>query len=461
MRLCRFPRRSAIGRALTLFFLGEALLTLICFVSVDRPPLSQRSHVVFAVSAIFAALTPLIANAAQLVPQPVLAIVFSGACAALAQGGLWAIVYLMTGVALDWLGGRPPRFDAVWNHWRTGFIKGAIYGALFIGLHSCRRARPAHPRGPRRRCSRYALVVGPAASAQLLFPLGMTVVGSADGTPPFFGRLDAAYRDPRAPVRGVVAGLGLALAYLGQSRLPSDDGARFLSMFAVGALCLRRRRPRLRRRERRRAASGQNCRAGGSTRWERAARRDRRGRASAGISTQPSSRSSSPSSGPTLTSTTALDGRALGDFVTYPIFNKYGMINLGQVAGGVRLLLGGVGGGRHQLVARGAAVLDQLRPPGRRAAAQSCGRSRISSARTGVEGLVEQAVRVLRWGLWMAPIINSFLRQSPDPSWYNQDGAVRTVVAIGADASQSRGKLPPVQPGAVHSACSPTTGCAF
>ena len=41
----------------------------------------------------------------------------------------------------------------------------------------------------------------------------------------------------------------------------------------------------------------------------------------------------------------------------------------------------------------------------------------------------------MRWGLWMAPIINTFLRQSPDPSWYNQDGAVRTLVAIGADIS--------------------------
>ena len=51
----------------------------------------------------------------------------------------------------------------------------------------------------------------------------------------------------------------------------------------------------------------------------------------------------------------------------------------------------------------------------------------------GLEGLFAQTVRVMRWGLWMAPIINSFLRQSPDPSWYNQDGAVRTLVSIGAD----------------------------
>ena len=47
----------------------------------------------------------------------------------------------------------------------------------------------------------------------------------------------------------------------------------------------------------------------------------------------------------------------------------------------------------------------------------------------GLVGLVEQAVRVLRWGLWMAPVINTFLRQSPDPAWYNQDGAVRSGAA--------------------------------
>ena len=46
-------------------------------------------------------------------------------------------------------------------------------------------------------------------------------------------------------------------------------------------------------------------------------------------------------------------------------------------------------------------------------------------------------MRVLRWGLWMAPVINSFLRQSPDPTWYNQDGAIRTGVAIGANATQT------------------------
>src|SRR5208337_1645389 len=129
-----FPAAVAIGRALTLWFLGEATLTLLYLVSVNRLPRSARTHALFAVSGAFAAVTPLVANAAQLVTQPLLAIVFSSLCAALAQGGLWAIVYLMTGVALDWLGGRPPRFDSVWDHWRTGLVKGAIYGALFMGF---------------------------------------------------------------------------------------------------------------------------------------------------------------------------------------------------------------------------------------------------------------------------------------------------------------------------------------
>ena len=44
-------------------------------------------------------------------------------------------------------------------------------------------------------------------------------------------------------------------------------------------------------------------------------------------------------------------------------------------------------------------------------------------------------IEVLRWGLWMSPIINSFLRPMGEPTWYNQDGAIRTVFAIVQDAT--------------------------
>ena len=432
MRRCLFPRRSRSAGRSTLWFLGEAMLTLICFVSVNRLPLSRRSHVIFAVSAIFAAATPLIANAAQLVTQPFLAIVFSSACAALAQGGLWAIVYLMTGIALDWLAGRPPRFDAVWNHWRTGLHQGRDLRRAVHGVHPHRRARPARCRASRALLSRFALVAGPLLGA-LLFPLGMTVVGSADGTPPFFGRLRAAYRDPRAPVRGLVVGLGLALAY--EADLAAfGGGARFLAMFAVGALSyggvdLAFDAASVALGERKRLQSWRLYALGlglggivaGALGWYFDSAQLQVVIAKFWAYADVNYRQS---------------GRALGDFTTYPIFNKYGAINLGEVAGGVRLFWAESVAGvinwslaaplfSINYVLLDAALQRSLRPIKNLVSPQ------------GVEGLVEQGVRVLRWGLWMAPIINSFLRQSPDPSWYNQDGAVRSLVAIGADVSQS------------------------
>ena len=426
-----FPAQVVIGRALTLWFIGEAILILISLVSVNRIPRSARTHALFALSGAVAAATPLFANAAQWVAQPLLAIVFSSLCAALAQAGLWAIVYLLTGVALDWLAGRPPRFEVVWEHWRTGFIKGAIYGALFMGLILIAALILSAPGAPSL-LDGGALIIGPLLGA-LLFPLGQTIVGSADGTAPFFGRLSAAYRDPRGPVRGLVVGLGLALAY--RANLAAyDGGARFLAMAAIGAL-----------------AYGGVDLAFGAWSVIRGERRKLPNWRLYGL-------------GVLLGALVAgalgwyfdtaqlhvvidkfwayadvnyrVDGRKLGDFTTYPIFNKYGSINLGEVAGGVRLFwTESVAGVINWSLAAplfsvnyvllDAALRRSLRPI----------KTLLSPA--GVEGLVEQGVRVLRWGLWMAPVINSFLRQSPDPTWYNQDGAIRTGVAIGSNATQS------------------------
>ena len=178
-----------------------------------------------------------------------------------------------------------------------------------------------------------ALLIGPLLGA-LLFPLGQTIVGSADGTAPFFGRLSAAYRDPRGPARGLVAGLGLALAY--RANLAAyDGGARFLAMAAIGALCyggvdFAFDAGSVIRGERRKLQSWRLYALGvllgglvaGALGWY----------------------FDTPQVHVVIDKFWAyadvnyrLDGRKLGDFTTYPIFNKYGSINLGEVAGGVRL----------------------------------------------------------------------------------------------------------------------------
>ena len=77
--------------------------------------------------------------------------------------------------------------------------------------------------------------------------------------------------------------------------------------------------------------------------------------------------------------------------------------------------------------------------------------------RAGMVGLTETMIQVLRWGLWMSPIIKSFLRPMGDPTWYNQDGAIRTLLATYHDAHHAAPT--PSGPGASRSSstCWPTT----
>ena len=277
-------------------------------------------------------------------------------------------------------------------------------------------------------CSATRALVAPILGA-IAFPLAQTLIGSADGTAPFFGRLRAAYRDARAWARGVVVGAGCWWAYAADvaHMWPS---VRFCLAFVVGAVAYAgvdalfdagRILAGERRRMQKARVYGLGVLLGGfvagSLGWYFDAAQIGVVWAKFWAYADVDYRAA---------------GRALGDFVTYPIFNKYGMINLGEVAGGVRLLyaesLSGVINWSFAapLFAINAvfltAMLDRSLTPIR---------GLLTGA--GAQGLVELTVRVMRWGLWMAPIINTFLRQSADPSWYNQDGAVRSLVAIGAD----------------------------
>ena len=229
-----FVAQVAIGRALILWFIGEAILILISLISVNRLPRSARTHALFALSGAVAAATPLFANAAQWVVQPFLAIYLFRLVWGAGPGG-------PVGDRLP-----PDRRCSRLARRPAAALRGGL-GALADRLHQGRDLRRAvhgpysHRRPDPERARRgvildgAALLIGPLLGA-LLFPLGQTIVGSADGAPPFFGRLKRAYRDPRGPVRGLVIGLGLALAY--RANLAAyDGGARFLVMAAIGALC--------------------------------------------------------------------------------------------------------------------------------------------------------------------------------------------------------------------------------
>jgi cyclic beta-1,2-glucan synthetase len=421
-----FQGQVAVGRAVVLFFCAEVMVQIYFFVGTGRLKRSPKLHALALLSAALGALSPLIANFAQTVTQPVLAIVVSTVVAALAQAALWSIVYVMTGMTLDLMNGRPPTFRETYGHWRTGATKGAIYGGVFMFLMLALAAPLREPAFVAFLKS-HALLLAPLAGA-LAYPLAQTLVGSADGTPPFFGRLRASYRDPRAYVRGIVAGTGAVWALtagLGEA----SGAARFGALFVVGALAysgvdLLFDAARIVSGERRKLQSWRVYVLGlviggivaGALGWYFDA-------AQINVVTS--------KFWAYVDVNYRLSGRPLGDYNVYPLFNKFGQINLGEVAGGVRLFysesLAGVINWSiaAPLFSINIALLSALFE---RSLRPIYG---LFSAH-GLASLAAQTVRVMRWGLWMSPIINSLLRQSPDPTWYNQDGAVRTMVAIGA-----------------------------
>ena len=112
-------------------------------------------------------------------------------------------------------------------------IKGAIYGGVFMFLMLV-VAAPLREPAVVAFVKAHAMMLAPFAGA-LVYPLAQTIVGSADGTPPFFGRLRQNYRDPRAYARGVVVGIGAAWA-LTAGLSEASGAARFCALFVVGAL---------------------------------------------------------------------------------------------------------------------------------------------------------------------------------------------------------------------------------
>lgn len=422
------PVNLVVGRSAVLFAFCEVALGLFRFLVAGRLTGDWRFHALLLGAALHAVMAPHMADLPVLLGwSSAIRAIVAVAAAATAQAGLWAIVYIVTGLAIDALNGTPPTYAAAYGQWHSGATKGLIYGGVFMGIVVGLDAILSMPGiVPLAQ----AFPIGPGLlGGALLFPLAQTLIASADGTPPFFGRLRASYRDPRSYLRGAVVGFGIALAFM--LDLPGQSGvARFVAGFALGAAAY--------------AGVDLGCDIAELARGRRVVRENWRvyalglllgGVVAGAIAWYLDA--------PQITVVAtkfwsyadlgyAASGRHIEPFTIYPLFNKYGTIDLGPSGNGVRLffnesLSGVVNWGiaaplfsinffvLAALFQRSLAPLKQL-----------------VSAR-GFENLVEQAVRVLRWGLWMAPVINSFLRQSPDPSWYNQDGAVRTGAATVAN----------------------------
>jgi cyclic beta-1,2-glucan synthetase len=425
---------TTIGRGATLFLINEIIAIGIAWLTDRRWPRNLRLHGLLGASAVLAVLAPWIADSGTVVrlSETPAFVSLLGVCAVtvVSQAALWGQTFLVTGILMDGLHGRRP--DRAWaeRHWLEGASKGAVYSGclmlllklidVFFGLPGLGDFAVDH-----------AMIAG-AVGGALVFPLIKTIVESFDGSPPFVFRLRASAATPENYFRGLVFGgvTGPVIASLADFDTTSY---RVLAGAGIGALTyggvdllwdlgaitrgLRRRFQPLRYYT---FGTMLGTAVGAALAWYFDPAQV------AAVTTKFGAY--------VTTHYVAASGPEAGEYIVYPLFSKWGAMDLGFVAGGAKLLFSESLSGvinwslaaplfSINLVFLTAAVQQNTRP------------IREIFSRAGVVALVEQAFRVQRWGLWMAPVIYSFLRMAPEPSWYNQDGAIRSLAAIWQAAS--------------------------
>ena len=340
------------------------------------------------------------------------------AATACSQGLLWAEVFLLTGVMLDALHGTGPTWRRLTRHAVRGLTNGTMFSGVLMALvlagHGLVRTDLS--------LSRLAVhpVLWLVAVAALAFPLLKAIVETFDGSQSFVRRVVISYGDPVLYARGAVAGCGVGIALCSAlTELPMGSRALIgfgmgtvayggVSLFRDGVYALRRLGHIQSWR-----FYGVECLLGGCVGaalffYMDAAQLD--------VVRQRLSAYDQFGAMPTR-------------FDIYPIISKWGYLLLGTYTGGAKLLFNQALMGAicwaiaAWLFAVNRAFLLALLQ-------RQWAPVRNLATRGGFAGLLENTILVMRWGLWMSPIIATFLWQMPKPTWFNQDGAVHTFTAI-------------------------------
>ena len=417
------------GRILLLFLFNELVVQIFSLTTRRRLLTSAKAHgwILLATVAVIAA--PEVAEfgsgtfAAGLpaILKPFLAILTT----VISQGALWAEVFLATGILIDGIRGRAPTTDTILDNAIGGMKKGMVFSGVLMGvLQLLNTLSTASGLETLQRTVPMVLYI---AGGALAFPFCKAAVETFDGSYSFFRRVALAYLRPALWARGAVAGLGAGLA-LNLNLAAQPTRQRIAFGLAAGVI----------------AYAGVSIlrdliygaqKTGGLKTWRVYLVEGALG----GFVGAAFAFYFDTAQLAVVADKLALYGRfgmppATDEF--YPLVSKWGHIQLGTYCGGAKLLFnealkGVIGWGVAAWLfainrALLAALFERQLTPVRR----------IFSA-DGIGDLTEGTIFVLRWGLWMAPIIFTFLKQMHAPTWYNQDGAVHTLFCAFNSATMS------------------------
>ncbi|MBI4394946.1 MAG: hypothetical protein HY583_02000, partial [Candidatus Omnitrophica bacterium] len=421
--------REIVGRLIIVFCFNEAVINLISLATKDRLVQGVKAHLFTLFVSFSVVLSPEIADLGSIAWVGTLPIALRGVIAVittmLSYAGLWGEVYLITGIVLDGMRLAAPSFETISKNILTGMRKGIWYSAILMGLMYLLTMILSLPLS-QLVMKAVPLVIGVLAGAAI-FPLLKTIIETFDGSVPFFQRMAFSYRDRILYLRGAVIGFGFS--YMVQHHLfewqmpPRILFGLVIGLIASGGISVLR--------DAIYAIQGQ----GRIQSWRLYLIDSFLGMfvGSAGAFYLDSSQV------PVVIEkfklyTTA--GFPAVDYITYPLVNKWGRIDLGTYTGGAKLLFQeSLAGVINWSIAAWLFAINKV-------LLQACFEKNTSPikfffSKAGFVELMNHMLYVLRWGLWMSPIIFTFLRMMPHATWYNQDGAIRTFVTIFNSATMS------------------------
>ncbi len=425
---------AVVGRILMLFLVNVFVANAFALITRRRFVEGIAVHMWLLAPAVATMIAPFVADfgsGGTVATWPAAArSVMAVVCTMLSQAALWAEAFMLTGIMLDGMRGTAPDTNVVVGNARSGMLKGAVYSGILMGTIQVLGLLAACP-AVQGACH-YAPHIVLALGGAFVYPFFKTVIESFDGSQSFFGRARRAYSDPVLYARGFVAGSAFGVAVT--EGLPAwPTGLRFLFGAVAGAA----------------AFAGVSLLRdvtfsfAGRGRVKTVRLYFVEGLLGAFIGAALAfylDRNQIPIvlQKFRLYTSFGMDPGALVNAcntvrMTRPdefraLLNNWGYIRLSAVQGGAKFLLNeaiigvSVWGIAAWLFAANKAFLQALFQR------EWSPVKRIPS-REGVAEMVENTIRVMRWGLWMSPIIFTFLRPMGAPTWYNQDGAVRTLFA--------------------------------
>jgi len=446
---------EGIGRLLVVFIFNELLAVGIGYVTKGRLLRTVKAHLFLLLVSLGVVVAPSIADLGSLagvagLPEILRALV-SVVLTALSFGGLWGEIYLITGILLD--GGKriAPSAENIFKNVTTGMKKGMAYSGILMAILYV-LAMVFAASAVQKLMASFPYVIGILAGA-LVFPFVKTIIETFDGSLAFFERVRYSYRTKTLYARGAVAGFGLAYM-IAQGYIEKSMSDRVLFGLLIGVL----------------ASGGMSflrdvcysLRGCGKIQSWRLYLVDScfgifLGSAvafyldaqqvsvilykfklyvTAHFSAAQYAAYPAFNSLGEMSYTTYPYLNSLGHYVQPVLISKWGQMDLGYCPGGVKLLFTeSLDGVIKWSVATWLfavnkvfmqAFFDKDKTP-----------IKFFFSKAGLAQLSELMVHVLRWGLWMSPIIYTFLRMMPNPTWYNQDGAIRTLFAIYNDLTMS------------------------